>query len=177
MDADTVLAMFKRQDDLREQQHMYLAQMAKMTAEFANLNEIHAKELRVAESDRINAIRAVDVGAVAAAAAVSATQATTLAAQVALSADALRTQVAASAAAAAIAQSNALDPIQKDIADLRKAQYEAQGQRTQVVETRDLGGEKRGNLNLIIAGVGLLIAGSGFILSLVIGVVGYLATR
>jgi hypothetical protein len=30
--------------------------------------------------------------------------------------------------------------VQKDIADLRRAQYEAQGQKTQVVEAREQGG-------------------------------------
>jgi cobalamin biosynthesis Mg chelatase CobN len=83
------------------------------------------KELRKAESDRIDAIRAVDVGAVQRAAEVSAAQA-----------EALRNTVAAAAAAAATALGAALDPIQKDIADLRRAQYEAQGKTTQVGETR-----------------------------------------
>jgi hypothetical protein len=59
-----------------------------------------------------------------------------LATQVATSAETLRNQVAAAATAQTIALAAALEPIIKDIADLRRAQYEAQGQKTQVVETR-----------------------------------------
>jgi hypothetical protein len=47
------------------------------------------------------------------------------------------TQVSTTAVAAQTALVAALGPIIKDIADLRRAQYEAQGQKTQVVETRD----------------------------------------
>jgi hypothetical protein len=104
------------------------------------------KELRKAESDRIDAIRAVDVGAVQRAAEVSAAQA-----------EALRNTVAAAAAAAATALGAALDPIQKDIADLRRAQYEAQGQKTQVVEGRQGVTFATGLIGFgVAAGLGLL---------------------
>jgi membrane-associated HD superfamily phosphohydrolase len=147
-----------RQDDMR-------TLITKHTAETIRLVSAHAAEmaqqradsdqkLREAETARINAIRAVDVGAVSAAAQVSATQATTLAAQVAASAETLRTQVAAAAtaaqaatAAAATAATTALaaalEPIQKDIADLRRVQYEGAGAKTQVVESRDTGSDAR----------------------------------
>lgn len=109
-----------------------LDEMSKLERERVNelfhLRAQHTTEIRHAESARIDAIRAVDVGAVAAAAQVSATQATTLATTVASSAEALRNQVAAAASAQTVALAAALDPIQKDIADLRRAQYEAQGQ-------------------------------------------------
>lgn len=121
----------KRQDDLREASAHHIEETAKMRDE-------HNKELRSAEADRINAIRAVDVGAVSQAASVAATAATTLASQVAVSAETLRTQVAATATAGTVALAAALEPIQKDIADLRRAQYEAQGQKTQIVETREV---------------------------------------
>jgi hypothetical protein len=55
---------------------------------------------------------------------------------VATSAEALRNQVAAAASAQTVALAAALEPIIKDIADLRRAQYEAQGQKAQVVEAR-----------------------------------------
>jgi hypothetical protein len=119
----------KRQDDMRNLVAAHASEMAELRARYDG-------QLRAAETARIDAIRAVDVGAVAAAAQVSATQATTLAAQVATSAETLRTQVAAAATAATVALAAALEPIQKDIADLRRAQYEAQGQKTQVVEAR-----------------------------------------
>ena len=98
------------------------------------------------------------MGAVNRAAEVSAAQAQTLATQVAVSAETLRTQVAAAASAASTALSAALEPIQKDIADLRRAQYEAQGQKTQVVEARDVTTASRLNVNTVMAVISVLIA-------------------
>lgn len=126
---ELVDAAIRRQDDLREAESRHVREIAVLRAEYA-------EQLRHAETERINAIRAVDVAAVQQASQVSATQASTLAAQVATSAETLRTQVAAAATAATVALAAALEPIQKDIADLRRAQYEAQGKQTQVVETR-----------------------------------------
>jgi hypothetical protein len=146
-----VNAAIRRQDDLRglEAQHL---------RELANLRAHYDERLREAETARINAIRAVDVGAVNRAAEVSATQAQTLASQVTVSAETLRTQVAAAATAASTALSAALEPIQKDIADLRRAQYEAQGQKTQVVETRDTSAAKTMNVNTLMTVISVLLA-------------------
>jgi len=137
-------AVVRRQDDLREAQNKRLSEMVALVAE-------HAKELRTAEAARIDAIRAVDVGAVNRATEVAATQASTLAAQVATSAETLRTQVSAAAQAATVALAAALEPIQKDIADLRRVQYEAAGSKAQTVEGRSSWG-------LVIAAVGLAAA-------------------
>ena len=136
---DLVAAAIKRQDDLREAESRHVREIANLRAEYI-------AELRQAEARRIDAIRAVDVGAVQQAAQVSATQATTLAAQVATSAETLRTQVQAAATAATVALAAALEPIQKDIADLRRAQYEAQGVKTQNIDSR----------SFIIAAIGLI---------------------
>jgi len=122
-------AAVERQDDLREAEMTHVKEMAALRASYDH-------ELREAEAKRIDAIRAVDVNNVSRAAEVAATQAQTLQAQVAGSAEALRLQVATTAAAAATNLANALEPIQKDIAELRKAQYEQQGQKTQVAESR-----------------------------------------
>jgi hypothetical protein len=146
-----VQAAISRQDDMRNL-------VARHADDMATLRADYDAKLRSAETDRINAIRAVDVGAVAAAAQVSATQATTLAAQVATSAETLRTQVAAAATAATVALAAALEPIQKDIADLRRAQYEAQGQKTQVVETRETRADNRLSANAIMQAAALLLA-------------------
>lgn len=159
---DLVDAAITRIDDLNESyrhhySELFAAMDSRLTREFD-----HIAELRKAESDRIDAIRAVDVGNVAAAAAVSATQATTLAAQVATSAETLRNQVAAAATASTVALGAALDPIQKDIADLRRAQYEQQGQKSQVAETRE-GGASRGMW------IGIAIAVAGILFSTAIG--------
>lgn len=123
-------AAVTRQDDLRIAESKHRDEMAKLRA-------IYDDKLRDAEAKRIDAIRAVDVGNVSRAAEVSSAQAATLAAQVTISAETLRTQVAAAAAAQSIALAAALEPIRKDIADLRQVQYQTQGQRTQVTEGRD----------------------------------------
>jgi hypothetical protein len=98
---------------------------------------------------------------------VSAAQAAALAAQVALSADAMRVQVAAAAQAAQESQARYIDPIQKDIADLRRAQYEQQGQRAQVSDSRS----KNGSVGLwiglgvssFLGFIGMVVGISGFI--------------
>ena len=66
--------------------------------------------------------------------------------------------MAAAATAASTALSAALEPIQKDIADLRRAQYEAQGQKTQVVETRDVNTAKTLNVNTLMAVFSVVLA-------------------
>jgi hypothetical protein len=177
---DLVAAAIKRQDDLREadekrQNDLRAAEGAHVrevlqlrselgeqerecAKETAGLRAEHNQQLREAEAARINAIRSVDVEAVQRAAEVQATQASTLAAQVATSAETLRTQVAAAANAATIALAAALEPIIKDIADLRRAQYEAQGQKTQVVETRQSAISANAIIGSIIGAAGLIAA-------------------
>lgn len=141
-----VQTAIKRQDDLRlaAQNHVN---------EIMELRAIHYREMRDAESERLDAIRAVDVNAVNRAAEVASTKAQTLADQVSQSAEALRTQVAAAATAATVALAAALEPIIKDIADLRRAQYEAQGQKTQVIETKSSNAALWQAVGVILAGV------------------------
>src|SRR5450755_1782409 len=86
------LATEKRQDDLR-------AIVAEHVKEITILRAQFEEALREKETQRIDAIRAVDVQAVQRAAEVSAVQATTLATQVQASAETLRTQVATTATA------------------------------------------------------------------------------
>jgi len=133
-------AAIRRQDDLRKSDHDHMRETVRMQADFEetmrNTVQKYQEKLDNAESKRIDAIRMVDVSAVAAAATVQETRAGTLAGQVAQSADAMRVTVAATAQAAQEGLTRALDPIQKDIAELRKAQYEAMGQKAQVIETR-----------------------------------------
>lgn len=150
---DLVESAILRQDNLREFSERHLHDIINLRAEIARLRDSHSKELREAEAKRIDAIRAVDVGAVASAANVQATQATTLAAQVATSAETLRNQVAAAATAQTVALAAALEPIIKDIADLRRAQYEAQGQKTQVVEHQASGASSGMWIGIAIASI------------------------
>jgi hypothetical protein len=140
-----------RMDDLREQESRHVREIAALRADYQ-------AELRQAETERINAIRAVDVQAVQQASVVQETRATALAAQVAASAEAMRNQVQAAATAAATSLAAALEPVQKDIADLRRAQYEAQGQKTQVVEAHASGASSGMWVGIVLSVFGLMIA-------------------
>jgi hypothetical protein len=133
-------AAMRRQDDLRAMEALHVR-------ELLDRDTAHAQQLRAAESARINAIREVDVSAVQRAAEVQAAQAQALATQVTTVADAFRASLAATIA-----------PIMTAIEDLRRAQYETQGQKQQVVETREVGSAARLNVNVAIAVVGILIA-------------------
>jgi hypothetical protein len=146
-----VEAAITRQDDLREAE-------AKHIRELDAMRDAHAKELRESESARLDAIRAVDINAVQRAAEVAAAQAATLAGQVAASAEALRIAVDQSAVQARTSLSLAMDPIIKDIADLRRVQYEAAGQKTQVIDARDSG----------VARLALWLAGAGIAITMVL---------
>jgi hypothetical protein len=153
---DLVSAAIKRQDDLRDAESRHVREIAGLRAEYM-------AELRAAESARIDAIRRVDVEAVQRAAEVQANQQTILANQVSAAAEAMRTQVSAAATAAATALGAALEPIIKDIADLRRAQYEAQGVKAQ-------SGDTRGGLAIMIAGASAVIAFVAVIAAVVIAV-------
>lgn len=136
----------------------------------------YEEKLRFAESQRIDAIRDVDVGAVAIASERASQQATVLANQVAGSAETLRALVTSTASqvAAQLQQTSML--FTERIAALEKVQYESQG-KTAVVDPimadmvssmREMlhvqankGGQSEGMANLwgIIAGViGVVIA-------------------
>jgi hypothetical protein len=167
---DLVEAAVKRIDDIRVleakyQRELIQSESTHQTA-MANLRGEFGEKLRNAESARIDAIRAVDVGAVQRAAEVSAAQAQTLANQVAVSAEALRAQVSAAQSAAATSLAAALDPIIASIADLRRAQYEAQGQKINVTETRT-------STTALWAAAGVAIS----LLFLLVAIAGLLLTR
>ena len=154
---DLVEAAVVRLNDLRAQDNQHRKEMDELRGAFA-------REIREAETARIDAIRAVDVGAVQRAAEVQSDVATALANQVALSAETLRNTVSETAIAGATALAQALDPLQKAIDDLRRAQYEAQGQKTQVVESRSS-----------VAGVYALIASFVGVFGLILAA--YIATH
>jgi len=134
--AALVEAATKRLDDLRECEGHHFSEMLKQQADFAQLRAHYEKEIRLAESARIDAIRAVDVAAAASAALVAEARATVLANTVNLSAEALRTQVAATAQAQVENQAKLLDPINLAVSSLRQTQFEQQGQQQQIIEGR-----------------------------------------
>lgn len=114
--------------DLKADQNLKITDItARHIEDVAALRATYEGKLREAETGRINAIRAVDAQQVSRAAEVAAAQATTLAGQVAASAEALRAQVEQTRIQFATTLSAALEPVQKDIADLRRVQYEQAG--------------------------------------------------
>lgn len=128
---DLVQAAVARLDDLRDAESRRLDERA--AAERSHIREImkltaeYEDKLASAEAKRIDAIRAVDVGAVAVAAERATQQATVLAAQVATSAETLRTLVQTSATALATQQTAIMEPITTRIAALERTSYEGAG--------------------------------------------------
>lgn len=150
----------QRGNDLRELEARHMREMLTVQSQFEVM-------LRDKETQRIDAIRAVDVGAVARASEVATAQAMTLATQVQVSAETLRNQVALSAQAAAAALAQALEPIQKSIEDLRKTQFEQAGAKSAQVEGK-------GNNQWVI---GTAIGIAFFVISTVISITIVLSQR
>ncbi len=110
----------QRIDDLRLAESRRVDEIALLRADYQD-------KLALAESKRIDAIRSVDVGAVAVASERATQQATVLANQVTTSADALRTLVATTAAAMAAQSQNMTTQFTDRLALLEKSQYETKG--------------------------------------------------
>lgn len=110
------------------------SQEAAHIRELMALDRAHSKELRIAEADRINAIRAVDVGNVTRAAEVSSAQAAALATSVIQSAEALRVQVEATRITTQDQLETALGPIRTQVESLRVTQFQQQGEKSAQVE-------------------------------------------
>jgi hypothetical protein len=115
-----VAAETKREDDLR-------AAESRRIDEIMTIHSIYAEKLSVAEAKRIDAIRAVDVGAVAIASERASQQAAVLATQVAQSAETLRTLVSATAAQVASNLQTMSGQLSERISALEKSQYEKTG--------------------------------------------------
>jgi hypothetical protein len=117
----------RRQDDLRASFEKYVEAEIRHVEDMAKLSRSYEEKLGVAESKRIDAIRAVDVAAVATAAERSGQQAQVLATQVSASAETLRALVATQQAANAAAVSQMATQLTDRIALLERAQYESKG--------------------------------------------------
>ena len=159
----------RRQDDLREMEARYLRTIAELESghqrEMAELRAHYDQKLRQSETDRIDAIRKVDVDAVQRAAEVQAAAQQALATQVVTQAEAVRNQVATTASATAAGLATALEPMQRRIDDLTRAQYESAGGRAQVVESREDRGETRARGMSAGAWVGVAVGALGLILA------------
>ena len=120
----------ERLDDLRRADRHSNKEMIALNKEIIALHISYWEKLRLsdeklslAESKRIDAIRAVDVGAVAIASERSNQQASVLANQVAASADTLRSLVATTAATVATQFQTVTNQLMEKIALLEKSQY------------------------------------------------------
>jgi site-specific recombinase len=115
-----VEAAVKRLDDLHK------AEMRRVD-DMVNVHFDYREKLAVAESKRIDAIRAVDVGAVAIAAERTSQQAVVLANQVSTSAETLRTLVTSTAATVAQQLQQVSGQLSERLSLLEKTQYESKG--------------------------------------------------
>lgn len=143
---DLVAAETKYQDGMRELTSKIVeVELKGIRQEIKNF-KAYSHELAEAERKRIDAIRAVDVGAVAVDKAVAETRASTLAKQV---------------TDAAVAQSIALkaetDPIRKDIGDLRQSQYTIAGGKQEVQAKSANWGLWVGIITAVVLGLGTIL--------------------
>lgn len=142
----------KREDDLREMESGYRDKIEMLRSE-------HAKEVRQAESQRVNDIRQVDVNAVAQALSAVNLQNAALAKTVTETAEASRSQVAAAESARQEASRIALEPMQKDITEIRAALYQQQGQKTGLDESKADRTTHRGTSQWLIGLIAAVILG------------------
>lgn len=158
--------------EINESERRRVSEQMILRAEF---NE----KIREAEAKRIDAIRAVDVAAVAVAAERAAQQATVLANQVSTSADTLRTLVASTASAVAEQLRQVSQSFTERLAALEKAQYESKGgiegspliARLNALESVHSNSEGRGTgmekmYGWIVAAVGVLVAVGSILVSI-----------
>lgn len=120
----------KRQDDLREAQEKYFASEIAHLNETAVLRAEHNAEMRRMEADRVDKIRSVDVANAAATAAQLVGAVNTLATTASATAETLRNQVAATAAAVASQTERVLGPIIERLTTLEKSNNFVQGRAT-----------------------------------------------
>ncbi len=168
-------AGMQRQDDLREMEAGFLQRMGFMAiiaaSALGGISMHFGNMLRKAEAKRIDAIRSVDVAAVKQANDTANLAAIALQGTVTTSAETLRKQVETTAMTAGTQLDARLQPIQKDIADLRRDQYAQQGAKSATTEKEDSG---RYTITTIIAVAAIV---SAAIISIGVAVVMYFVTH
>jgi hypothetical protein len=179
-DSKYIELAIKRLDDLRAIESLRIDQLRQAESlrikEQLEIRADYSQRLELAEAKRIDAIRAVDVSAVAVASQRASDQALVLAAQVATSAEALRALVATTAATVAQSQQQLSATLTTRLTSLEQAQYEGKGKQTytdpQLIELvaemkalralqSNTTGKSEGSSALwgyLVGGVGLLIA-------------------
>lgn len=188
----------KRADDLRIADRKLRDAQVAYLSEISELRAHYIQRLADKESERLDAIRAVDASAVSRAGEVAAAQAATLATQAAQTADALRGQVESARIATETRLADALSPFTASIESLRQAQYQQQGERSATVpvseqlapliaEIRALAIARNeqagaeGNRQQTRAQgdwrISAAIAGAAIMVTIIIGIVAYFSTQ
>lgn len=132
MDA-SVQALMERQNllaDICDEKIKRLESEVGNADKMAILRASHNTEIRHMESDRVDKIRSVDVANAAATAAQLLSAVTTLASTAQATAETLRNQVAATAAAVASQTERIINPIVERVAVLEKSSYRGEGRST-----------------------------------------------
>jgi len=122
----------RHEESLRTSERRLIESEIRSVREVVQLRADHDKELALKESDRINAIRLVDVNAVAIAAERTNQQAQVLASQLATSAEANRSLVATTAASQKQQLDQIITPILDRLTALEQQQYKGLGSVGQV---------------------------------------------
>ena len=172
---DLVEAMATRQDDLREANNRYVESAVLHIKEMMALRAEHAKDIGELESNRLNAIRQVDVLAVSTAADRAQAAINALAATAAADAQKLRDTLTATAQTNATTLAATVTTITERISALEKTSYESKGKSAlsdpQMV---DLLAEMK-SLKETRANVTGKVEGIGHLWGWLVGIVGLLA--
>lgn len=168
-----------RSDSVRD---LALAESRRVDEQMA-LRASYSERLELAEAKRIDAIRAVDVNAVAVASQRASDQATVLATQVAQSAEALRALVATTAATVATSLQQLSTSLSTRLTTLEQGSYQALGKSTyQDPELVKLLSEVKGLSDINRLGVGRttganatwgIILGAGSFITVILAVLGF----
>lgn len=171
-----VNAAVQRLNDISELTEKKNEKIDTLNDKIMDLHVMYGEKLSIAESKRIDAIRAVDVGAVAIASERAVAQATVLANQVSQSAETLRTLVATTASSAAQQFQQVTSQLMDRISQLEKSQYEKTGlsgvapevlSRLGALETnKNQGAGKTLGMNAIIGWIVAAVAVIGFLIKL-----------
>lgn len=154
---DALREAVARFDALREADRRYAEAEIRRINDLMDLRGVYAEKLEVAEAKRIDAIRAVDVNAIAIANERATAQATVLANQVVATADTLRSLVSTTAAAQKAQLDQTTSQLSERLSSLEKLQYEGKGlsgtvpaavsERLAQLEESKFRGEGRGTLS------------------------------
>jgi hypothetical protein len=140
---DLVTASVSRLDDLATERQLRTDEAIAHLKEMADVRAAHAAELRLAESERIDANRRTDVEASRTAASEAEARAQVLAAQVVATAE----------------------PLRAAIEDLRRSQYEAVGIKSQTTEARLTTGSV---VAIVSVATAILFGVSGIVIALIL---------